>query len=92
MEPMFDPLSKYDADDPMKGNYEEPGFEFPLWTLVKKIAVEQDLSYSLALEKALPIYKKGIRYFDEEFENPFILKRQAEMAAANAAQASATKK
>lgn len=92
MEKMFDPLSKYDDGDPMKGNYEEPGFEFPLWTLVKKIAEEKDLSYSLALEIALPIYKKGIRYFDEEFENPFILKRQAEMAAANAPAPTADKK
>jgi hypothetical protein len=91
MKEFFDPLSKYDHDDPMKGNYEEK-FEFPLWTLVKKIAEEEDLSYSLALEKALPIYKKGIRYFDEEFEDPFILKRQAEMAAAHAAAPGADKK
>ena len=92
MKPMFDPLSKYDADDPMRNNYEEKGFEFPLWTLVKKIAEDEDLSYSRALEKALPIYKKGIRYFDEEFEDPFILKRQAEMAAAHATAPAADKK
>ena len=54
------------------GVYEEEGFEFPLFKLVREKAEELDISYHDALVLVKPDYVRTCRYGDEEFEQKAI--------------------
>ncbi len=60
-------------------HYEDEGFHYPLWTLIKQYAAKKDISYSQALTEVLPKYQKSIRYRDETYENSIAQLRLREM-------------
>ena len=61
-------------------HYEEK-FEFELWKMIKKHAKEKDISYIQAAVEMRPIYEKGIRYRDTDFETKEIEARASELNA-----------
>lgn len=63
--------------DPTADHYEEK-FEFPFWTMVKRLAEEKDISYSDAAALAAPEYSKGLRIRDQEWTDEQIRLRQAQ--------------
>ena len=63
------------------GHYESK-FEYPLWTLIKKIADKKDISYAAASEEAVLEYGKDIRYRDEAYYKAEVDKRNNEILAA----------
>jgi hypothetical protein len=60
-------------------HYEDEGFHYPLWIMIKQHAEKRDISYSKALIEVLPEYQKSIRYRDEAYENSIAQLRLREM-------------
>lgn len=58
--------------EPTSDKHFEEKFEYPLWTLIKKYADENDVSYRDAVKAVMPGYVNTIRYGDLEFENRVI--------------------
>lgn len=62
------------------GQHYEEEFHFPLWTQIKALAEEKDISYLKASELLAPEYAKSIKLRDEVFEDQMINDRIAFLA------------
>ncbi len=62
-------------------NHYEEKFEFELWKMIKEHAKKNDISYIQAAVEMRPIYEKGIRYRDTEFEAALIKQRADQLNA-----------
>ena len=64
----------------LAGEHYEEDFEFELWKMIKEHAKKKDLCYLDAAIEVMPEYGKGVRFYDEEFEEELRQNRKKELA------------
>ena len=65
--------------EPTSDKHYESKFEFPIWTEIKKLAKEKDISYIEAAVEVRSEYVKTIRYRDTDYNEDQVHNRAQEM-------------
>jgi hypothetical protein len=65
----------------LAGEHYEEKFEFELWKMIREHAEKNDLCYLDAAIEVMPEYGKGVRFYDDEFEEKLRQNRKQELAA-----------